>query len=67
MTRLRACCVGQSAVGWAVTPRMCTRRVAISMTKRTYSRRRVIRVKVERVGEDRNGLALIHDTPLVMR
>ncbi len=33
MTRLRACWVSQGPVGWAVTPRMCTRRVACSMTK----------------------------------
>jgi hypothetical protein len=32
VTRLRACWVVQAAVGWAVTPRMCTRRVAISIT-----------------------------------
>ena len=40
--RLRACWVSQAPVGWAVTPRMCTRRVACSMTKKTYSRRRVM-------------------------
>ena len=33
MSRLRACWVSQAPVGWAVTPRMCTRRVACSMTK----------------------------------
>jgi hypothetical protein len=33
MTRLRACWVSQAPVGCAVTPRMCTRRVACSMTK----------------------------------
>jgi hypothetical protein len=33
MTRLRACGINQAPVGWAVTPRMCTRRVACSMTK----------------------------------
>ena len=33
MVRLRACWVSQAPVGWAVTPRMCTRRVACSMTK----------------------------------
>jgi hypothetical protein len=32
MTRLRACWVSHSPVGWAVTPRMWTRRVACSMT-----------------------------------
>jgi hypothetical protein len=32
MTRLRACWVVQAAVGWAVTPIMWTRRVAISIT-----------------------------------
>ena len=42
MSRLRACWVSQAAVGWAVTPRMCTRRVACSMTKNTYSRCRVM-------------------------
>ena len=31
--RLRACWVSHAPVGWAVTPRMCTRRVACSMTK----------------------------------
>ena len=34
MSRLRACWVSQAPVGWAVTPRMCTRRVACSMTKK---------------------------------
>ena len=34
--------VSQAPVGCAVTPRMCTRRVACSMTKNAYSRRRVI-------------------------
>jgi hypothetical protein len=33
--RLRACCVVQSPVGCAVTPRMCTRRVTTSITTRT--------------------------------
>ena len=33
MSRLRACWVTQAPVGWAVTPRMCTRRLACSMTK----------------------------------
>ena len=33
MSRLRASWVSQAPVGWAVTPRMCTRRVACSMTK----------------------------------
>src|SRR4051812_40145273 len=42
ITRLRPCWVIHSAVGWAVTPRICTRRVAISITTSTYSRRRVI-------------------------
>ena len=42
MSRLRACWVSQAPVGWAVTPRMCTRRVACSMTKNAYSRRRVM-------------------------
>jgi hypothetical protein len=41
ITTLRACWVTQAAVGWALTPRMCTRRVAISMTNSTYSRRNV--------------------------
>ena len=31
--QLRACWVSQAPLGWAVTPRMCTRRVACSMTK----------------------------------
>jgi len=42
MSRLRAYWVSQAPVGWAVTPRMCTRRVACSMTKTAYSRCRVI-------------------------
>jgi hypothetical protein len=42
MSRLRACWVSQAPVGWAVTPRMCTRRVVCSMTKKTYSRRRAM-------------------------
>ena len=42
MSRLRACWVSQAPVGWAVTPRMCTRRVACSMTKNAYSRCRVM-------------------------
>ena len=33
MSRLRACWVSQAPMGWAVTPRMCMRRVACSMTK----------------------------------
>jgi hypothetical protein len=33
MVRLRACWVNHSLVGCAVTPRMCARRVACSMTK----------------------------------
>jgi hypothetical protein len=41
ITRFRACCVVQAAVGCSVTPRMCTRRVATSMTTNAYSRRRV--------------------------
>jgi hypothetical protein len=34
ISRLRACWVSQAPVGWAVTPRMWTRRVACSMTKK---------------------------------
>ena len=34
--------VSQEPVGWAVTPRMWTRPVACSMTKKTYSRFRVM-------------------------
>lgn len=34
----RACWVAQAAVGWAVTPRMCTVRVCTSMTNSAYSR-----------------------------
>jgi hypothetical protein len=41
----RACWVSQALVGWAVTPRMFTRRVACSITKKTYSRRRVMMSK----------------------
>ena len=40
--RFRACWVVHTAVGWAVTPRIWTRRLVISMTNSTYSRRRVI-------------------------
>jgi hypothetical protein len=35
IARLRARWVSQPPVGWVVTPRMCTRRVACSMTKKT--------------------------------
>ena len=42
MTRLRACCAVQAPSGWAVTPRMCTRRVPTSMTNSTYRRLRKI-------------------------
>jgi hypothetical protein len=37
--RLRACWVVQAPVGCAVTPRMCTARVWISITTSTYKRR----------------------------
>jgi hypothetical protein len=40
MSRLRACCAVHDPVGCAVTPRMCTRRVWISITNKTYSRLR---------------------------
>jgi hypothetical protein len=33
--RFRAACVVHAIVGWAVTPRMWTRRLAISMTNST--------------------------------
>ena len=39
---MRACCAVQALSGWAVTPRMCTRRVATSMTNNTYRRWRKI-------------------------
>lgn len=42
MARLRAAWVTHGPVGWAVTPRMWTRRVGISITNRTYRRRRNI-------------------------
>jgi hypothetical protein len=42
MVRLRARWVSQESVGWAVTPRMWTRRVACSMTKNAYSLRRAM-------------------------
>jgi hypothetical protein len=42
MSRLRACWVNQAPVGCVVTPRMCTRRVACSMTKNALSRCRLI-------------------------
>src|ERR1019366_2429602 len=38
MSRLRACCAVHAPVGLAVTPGMCTRRVSISITKKTYRR-----------------------------
>jgi hypothetical protein len=38
MSRLRACWHTQSAVGCAVTPRTCTRRLACSTTAKQYSR-----------------------------
>jgi hypothetical protein len=38
--RLRACWAVHAPVGWAVAPRMCTRRVWISITKKTYRRLR---------------------------
>jgi hypothetical protein len=37
-----ACWAAQPAVGFAVTPRMCTRRVAYSTTAKQYSRASVI-------------------------
>ncbi len=40
ISRLRACWAVHAPVGWAVTPRMCTRRVWISITKKTYRRLR---------------------------
>ncbi len=40
MSRLRACWAARGPVGCAVTPRMCTRRVWISITKNTYRRLR---------------------------
>jgi len=50
--QVRACWAVQSPSGCAVIPRMCTRRVAISMTNRTYSRLRKIMstVKKSRAG-----------------
>ncbi|MER5622672.1 hypothetical protein ABT061_16675 [Streptosporangium sp. NPDC002544] len=38
MSRLRACWTAQAPVWFAVTPRMCTRLVATSITNRTYRR-----------------------------
>ncbi|MFI9846948.1 hypothetical protein ACIHFD_58725 [Nonomuraea sp. NPDC051941] len=38
MSRLRACWAVQAPVGFAVMPRTCARRVAISMTSSTYRR-----------------------------
>ncbi len=38
MVRLPACWVSQAQVGWAVTSRMCTRRVACSITTTAYCR-----------------------------
>jgi len=40
MSRLRACCAVHEPTGQAVTPRICTRRVATSMTNKTYRRLR---------------------------
>jgi len=42
MSRLRTCWVSQAPVGCAVTPRMCTWRVACWMTKNAWSRCRVM-------------------------
>src|SRR5258708_2920957 len=42
ISRFRACWAVQAPVGLAVTPKMCTRRVSISMTKKTYRRFRKI-------------------------
>jgi hypothetical protein len=52
MTRFLARCVVQAAVGWAVAPRMRTRRVACSMTAKTYSRAPV-RVRVSKTSAAR--------------
>jgi hypothetical protein len=41
-TRFRPCWVVHSPLGFAVTPRMCARRVTTSMTTRTYRRRSAI-------------------------
>ena len=40
MRRSRACWAVHAPVGWAVMPRMCTRRVWISITNKTYRRLR---------------------------
>jgi len=56
MTRLRATWVTQAAVGCAVAPRIHTRRVACSMTARTYIRVPV-KVTVEEVSRE-DGLGL---------
>jgi hypothetical protein len=40
IARLRACWVTYAAVGWAVTPARCIRRVSSSMKTNTYSRRK---------------------------
>jgi hypothetical protein len=42
MMRLRACWAVHAPSGWAVTPRMCTCRVATCMTNSTYRRVRKI-------------------------
>jgi hypothetical protein len=49
ISRLRAWWVTQSAVGWAVIPATCTRRVQRPMKKSTYRRCRNTRVDVEEV------------------
>src|ERR1019366_4168441 len=49
ISRLRACCAVQAPSGWAVTPRMCTCRVATSMTNKMYRRFEEDRVHGEEV------------------
>jgi hypothetical protein len=69
---LRACWMVQAPVGWAVTPRMCTVWVPISITNRTYRRRRMRRRRAgsRRPGSrwpGRPGTALRSVTPGVVR
>ena len=57
MTRLRACRAVHAPSGLAVTPRMCTRRVATSMANSTYRRLRKIASTVEEIaGQQTAGL-----------
>jgi hypothetical protein len=49
---LLACCTVQAAVGCAVTPATCSRRVPCSMNTSAYTRRRSTRVDVDEAAGD---------------